>query len=137
MPSAASSWASSSSFNKSGPWDRPIGLTIGLRIGSDADLRRRVARRADRRCRSPVSQIESFADELHPIALRFVERFEAAGEDEVVGGAGAGDVQHAFAFFEFFAPFEGGVERHAGGDFFVFIVGRLRHERAEVGVQCG
>ena len=47
-------------------------------------------------------QIESFADEFHPIALWFVERFEACGKDEVVGGAGEGNVEHAFALVEFF-----------------------------------
>ena len=62
-------------------------------------------------------QIEMVGDEFHPIAFGFVERFEAAGEEQVVGGPRAGDVQQALAFFEFGGALAGGEERHAGGRF--------------------
>ncbi len=84
-----------------------------------------------------ILQVETFGDEVHPIASWFVERFEAGGENKIVGGPRAGDIQHAFALFEFFAPFKSGEESHASSDFFVVVVGWLRHERAEIGVERG
>ena len=75
--------------------------------------------------------------QFHPIAFGGVERFDAGGEEQIVGGTGAGDVEQAFALFEFFAAFAGGEERHAGGDFFLRVVFRDAHERAEFVVERG
>ena len=110
-------------------------FVVGLRVRRDADLRRVVIRRqvGDQLA---GFQIESLGEELHPIALRLVVRFEAAGENQVVGRARAGDVQQPLALFEFFArssaansscrwrPFRR--LRHRG----------LRHERAELGISA-
>ena len=87
---------------------------------------------------SPVCRLNRSAMSFIQSLFGLSKRFEAAGENEVVGGAGAGDVQQPFALFEFVARVR--ERRRASCRWSTCSssssVG-LRHERAELGVERG